>query len=596
MAKNLWKRILGVEQPPAPDLPPPNFLDLCEHKVLSVVVLANGGNLLNQRQCLDLSSKLPKIVHNIRGLVSQCEESAVTFRPALENLYRYLDKANVLVTSCGAKHWWEAAVFQTRNEHAFRVIVLDVGLCYNAIYEQAKSMSGESSVLPNDLRHPSESVFVPAGSADVQGDQEDLQRRLEELARDPSSVNLQSQPLSEDAALKAQSLAKYLLLKLNYTSGHSQATTLETGSEMLWTKENETSGTWGSSDFLGGSAGGGVCSTEWLGIPCAKKIYHFKEHEIFFLKEAGILAHLKHPGIVNFFCCGNHGEEIGKRFIAMELMEKNLYNVIEDQILKGVYFPLHVVLDIIMQIARGMWYLHDQGVAHRDLKPHNVVVDKMTYSEIQLENHFCVKLVDFGTSKTEVEVSRSNTVTALGIGTTTYRAPEISPSPHASRKGKANWFKADVFSFAMTCAHVLCLQMTLRGNSEESTSEELDGGRPKIPKYYNPKDSELVALLKECWKTNPRERPSFQEICIRLENFRNKCWRGEHANEVVLGGLDFIKEKLEEQSSFQKIISYSNSDDFEEVGDFKMCSICRRFFVVNFEFVLSVNDNQFIII
>ena len=59
----------------------------------------------------------------------------------------------------------------------------------------------------------------------------------------------------------------------------------------------------------------------------------------------------------------------------MELMEKSLLNLNEDQ--RNKYFPISVVLDIILQIACGMCYLHNQSVAHQDLKPQNVVVNRL---------------------------------------------------------------------------------------------------------------------------------------------------------------------------------------------------------------------------
>ena len=69
-------------------------------------------------------------------------------------------------------------------------------------------------------------------------------------------------------------------------------------------------------------------------------------------------------------------------------MEKSLFDLIQDQ--KGILFSLPVVVDIIMQIVRGMWYLHDLGVAHRDLTPQNVVLNRLIHPH--LEDHFRLKL------------------------------------------------------------------------------------------------------------------------------------------------------------------------------------------------------------
>ncbi|KAG0575598.1 hypothetical protein KC19_5G015400 [Ceratodon purpureus] len=545
-----------------------DFLNLCTKNVRSIEDLVSRGSLLNQRQCLDLSTKLSKTTLNIRELVLHQAGSAVLFHLALENLYRSLEKARLLVQSCGKKDWWIVAVFQIQNENAFQEILLDVSLCYNTIYEQAKSVSEDWRVHPEDLRESS--MFRQTTDNCIHElDQQDLRKRLEELASEPSRLVLCQAGSKE--TLK-QSLAKYLLARMNYTGEQSEATTMYTCSEILWSKASEPSGTWGSSDFLGAGANeGGVCSTKWLGIPCAKKVFHGQESEALFLKEASILAQLNHPHIVNFICCGN-GEGRGDRFIAMELMEKSLFNLIEDQRNKSV--PMNIVVDIITQIARGMCYLHDQGVAHRDLKPQNVVLSKL--SSLHLVDQFCVKLVDFGMSKSKVCVSKSNTISIRGVGTTRYRAPEVHPKANPDGKGKAIWFKADIYSFAMTCAHLLTLKTPFDDIQQSNTLyEELKKGlRPKLPVDC---PEELLVLIQNCWDTNPHSRPSSVEICLQLERLRYRILRGFSTPHQRLEedrgdcdeGFDFIKTQLEENSSLQKSQVVDTSLDQEEGENFK---------------------------
>ncbi|KAG0616854.1 hypothetical protein M758_5G146100 [Ceratodon purpureus] len=525
-----------------------DYLNLCKTIVED---LARGGILLNKEQCKDLASKLSSIAQNVEKLVPSPEGSSPLFRPALENLYRYFEKAKVLLSKCRDEDWCAAAVFQGQNENAFRDILLDVGLCYNAVYEQAKRKSDDRIDLPDDLRRSSE--FVPAPDTDVDADKKDLLKRLDDLANGHSDIKVWDKYISGRGA-QMQSLAKYLLVKMYCTSKELQADNLDSFSAMLWSKASEPSGTWGWSRFLGaGTGGNGVCRTTWLGIPCAKKEFHGQDSETFFLKEAGILVHLKHPCIVNLICCGN-GLKKGDRFIAMELMEMSLFDLIEEQ--KGVPFSLPVAVDMMVQIARGVCYLHDRGVAHRDLKPQNVVVSRVTSPHLS-EDHFSVKLVDFGISKTKVEVSKSNTMTAGGIGTTRYRAPEVFPEAYRSGTGKATWLKADVYSFAMTCAHLLSLKSPFEEmqHSLRPLHEKLvKGERPKLPDDC-PK--ELVELLEKCWSFRPGSRPSFMQVCIELEKLRHALLSGyggarEGAQDNTVdmsAGFDFIKRKLDKQSA-----------------------------------------------
>jgi serine/threonine protein kinase len=526
-----------------------DFLDLCTSNVRIVEDLAKGESLLNRRQCRDLSSKLLQTIGNIREVVLHCGASATLFRPALTNLYRYLEKAKLLVANCAEKDWCAAAVFQCQNENAFRVILLEVGLCYNAIYELAKSHSKERNDLPSDIRQSS--LFDPTADGDVLEDKQDLQKRLDEVASLDTNLKGLDYWIPRRAS-RRPSLAKYLLDKMHCTSLQSQANILDSYNPILWRKASEPSRTWGTSCFLGsGSGASGVVSTTWLGIPCAKKEFRGLESESSFMIEAGILAHLKHPNVVNFICCGN-GLGRGDRFIAMELMEMSLFDLIEKHKQKEEYFSIPAAVDMMVQIARGMCYLHGQGVAHRDLKPQNVVVNKLRTPH--LVDDLCVKLVDFGGSKVEVEASKPNTMTARGIGTTMYRAPEAHPkaNPKSNGIGKVNWLKADAFSFAMTCAHFLTLEIPFQDTLQSELYNDLTKNevRPKVHQMY---PNDLVVLLKDCWKTNPRLRPSFADICLRLETFQHKYLRAhvtlaeglKEGTSDTNEGFDFVKKRLD---------------------------------------------------
>lgn len=517
------------------------LLNLCDHNVSCMEELVSGGGLLNQRQCQDLATKLSKTTDHVRVLVEHCAADGedVIFRPALDSFYRYLDKAKLLVQKCGKKKWWKAAVFQMQNENAFRDILLEVGLCYNAIYEVAKSGDGKNH-LPPDLRQD-RSVFLSAlATSDIDEDKQELRERLEALATGQNS-----------SKRRKQSLAKYLLVKMDCASKD----VLDPGGcrAILWAKESEPSWTWGRAyELLGGGLATTVCSTKWMGVPCAKKVFKPMDPVDGFAKEASILAHLKHPCIVSFFCWGM-GEQKGSSFIAMELMEMSLLDLIEAQKKKGGSFPLPVVVDIMVQIARGMCYLHVEGVANRDLKPGNVLLEKVTSPHLQ--DCFCVKLVDFGVSKIEVEVDQANTMTGYNIGTTTYRAPEILNMDRSEtrpiKNPRAFWCKADVFSFAMTCAHLLSLKRPFEDIERPSDlyiAVKIEERRPELPEHC---PEVLVALLTDCWNADPLKRPSFAEVCTRLEKYRHQVFlRGiSEPPELRYPGFAFIERKLEEQKT-----------------------------------------------
>ena len=55
------------------------------------------------------------------------------------------------MNECKGEEWGRAVVFLSQNDNAFRVILLDVSLCYHAIYEQARSIHGARACAVNSM-------------------------------------------------------------------------------------------------------------------------------------------------------------------------------------------------------------------------------------------------------------------------------------------------------------------------------------------------------------------------------------------------------------------------------------------------------------
>ena len=148
-----------------------------------------------------------------------------------------------------------------------------------------------------------------------------------------------------------------------------------------------------------------------------------------------------------------------------------------------------------------MNHLHNQGVTHFDLKPHNVFIGS--------GDSISAKVGDFGLSMSENE-------TALGVrwrGTFAYMAPEL-----ASLKNGRRYFapeglmgRVDVWSFG-----VILLQMTTRSPLPHVTltSEELEMILSAEAYYsYHPGWWEVIG---KCLETDPMDRPTFAMLVERL--------------------------------------------------------------------------------
>src|ERR1700742_2499174 len=124
----------------------------------------------------------------------------------------------------------------------------------------------------------------------------------------------------------------------------------------------------------GGMADVYMAEDQQLGRRVALKILHrrFAEDEQFverFKREASSAAGLSHQNIVGIF---DRGEWEGTYYIAMEYVAgRSLKTIVRED---GPLDPARAI-DIVIQILRAARFAHRRGVVHRDLKPHNVIVD-----------------------------------------------------------------------------------------------------------------------------------------------------------------------------------------------------------------------------
>ena len=139
-----------------------------------------------------------------------------------------------------------------------------------------------------------------------------------------------------------------------------------------------------------------------------------------FEREAKALAGLRHPNIVAVSDFGVEksdveGKEQQTPFIVMELIEGE---TLHHRLAQGP-LPAEKVMIVARQLLRALSFVHDQGLVHRDLKPGNVLIEKLPHDEER------VRLLDFGLAKA-MEQGTGENVTRAGdvLGTPAYMAPE----------------------------------------------------------------------------------------------------------------------------------------------------------------------------
>jgi serine/threonine-protein kinase len=147
-----------------------------------------------------------------------------------------------------------------------------------------------------------------------------------------------------------------------------------------------------------------------LGRRIALKLLHrrFAEDAEFverFRREASSAAGLNHPNVVQVF---DRGQWDGTYYIAMELLEgRNLKQIVREH---GALEPA-LAVDIVLQILKAARFAHRRGIVHRDIKPHNVIVD----------DEGRAKVTDFGIARAGAS---DMTETGSIMGTAQYLSPE----------------------------------------------------------------------------------------------------------------------------------------------------------------------------
>lgn len=491
---------------------PVDFLKISLLSVRQVhELLRSQKHILNEVQCWDLSTKLSRAALNIEHLVHFSELEREVFELSLKNFFRITENAKRLVENCCSANWCEAAALQINNEEAFREILVETGLCYDVIYEQVRE---KSSFEIEDLRQSS--AFSPATATEIRKDQEKLYGRLKDLVlAKPNHWN--------DWLIQSRRLALHLLKRLHAILQHnneSRGRYSDLGIE--W--DDFLLDLWGESHAIRGA----VFKTTWFGMPCAKKVFKYGEWNVTqFTTEATILPTLNHPNIVKFFNCELSNDENRECCIAMELMKTNLEDLIQEQVERGrgVPFSLPVAVDIMIQIANGLCYLHDHDVAHRALKPTNILINQ--HNSPYLREYLHVKLTDFGLLKTN---SGAGTSSKPGVRTTLYRAPEAFSQDGRSVKLA---IKGDVYSFAVIASQVLTGKKPFEGTPASQLNEAiLNKTRPQLPSNC---PEELASIVRDCWVRDYRKRPLFVDICCRLESVRNRLTRGDSYRAPFLG-------------------------------------------------------------
>ncbi|KAG2291023.1 hypothetical protein Bca4012_006966 [Brassica carinata] len=234
---------------------------------------------------------------------------------------------------------------------------------------------------------------------------------------------------------------------------------------------------------------GTYCSQE-VAIKVLKPERLDSELEKEFAQEVFIMRKVRHKNVVQFIGACTKPPHL---CIVTEFMPGgSVYDYLHKQ--KGV-FKLPALLKVAIDICKGMNYLHQNNIIHRDLKAANLLMDE----------HEVVKVADFGVARVKAQTG----VMTAETGTYRWMAPEViehKPYDH----------KADVFSYGIVLWELLTGKIPYEYMTplQAAVGVVQKGLRPTIPKKTHPKMRELMERL---WEKDPTLRPDFSEIIEQLQ-------------------------------------------------------------------------------
>lgn len=338
--------------------------------------------------------------------------------------------------------------------------------------------------------------------------------------------------------------------------------------------------------ILGIGAYGKVCRAKCDGLICAAKILHHtlfdpvtvaeqdklapqKEHRLpmnRFQQECEIMSAISHPNIVQFL--GITLEPTSKvPVILMELMEESLTHFLKNSQGQQSLIPYHTQVNICLDIALAMAYLHSNKIIHRDLSSNNIL--------LLLGGSIRAKVSDLGMARLSelnagsMRHQRSFTVCP---GTQVYMPPEaVQDKPIYTEK-------IDCFSFGVLTIQILTRQSPKPVERLRHVDMSLIPGVPRdklmislseIERRENhismvEKDHPLLSVSLECLQDKEVDRPTAKQICQRVSSLKESAKYRESSKGAKERTSSDLKEKDDEMNAL-KLKYKQELDNFQQI-------------------------------
>ena len=220
-----------------------------------------------------------------------------------------------------------------------------------------------------------------------------------------------------------------------------------------------------------------------------------------FHREIKLQARMDHPNLVRAYDAGHDGKV---HFLVTEYVPgHDLRRLIRNQ----GKLTVAEAAGVVMQIAQGLYYAHQQGLIHRDIKPGNILVTE----------DGTAKLSDLGLSgfvDNEIEDPRAGKI----VGTADYLAPELIRNPREVST------VTDIYSLGCTLYYSITGKVPFPGGSAKEKARRHLNEHPWHPRQFSTDVSEeFVERIADMMEKDPQKRiQSAEEVANRLEPWANE--------------------------------------------------------------------------
>ena len=513
-------------------------------EVERLVSPCSSGPEINRLQCNYLSVKLADAIKEAEMYIIQKESEESETKKGelvLKTLCRVAQDVERFISFCCKEHWRHPALLLGDPCEQVSQVASELQLSIHLLQIISNNSSGA-------VEH--QIILTP-----------EMCQSMRELSAPEVAV------IKENARLDHQNLLKRLddeygsnsrgrnsaFLTMHINTSSSTVSSAPTPSEMVSDRKLL------KLESIGRGAFSKVFKTKWMDEPYAQKVFT-PTHTEAFKNEASSLAGLSHPNIIPIVCVGVTTAAPCSCFLLTELMDGDLHALMEERMERVINhgevedqtmpFDLSEAVDLMLQIAEGVRYLHKvpSAIHHGNLRAKNILI-KQVKPLRQFPNHdqlhFQAKVASFGLSHELKSKNVTYNTQICRADSVRWMAPEWMDcldknSQHDSQDAHSNFpLQADVYSFGMVCYEILTGDIPFSEMSRSDLQGRiLEGLKPEIPKRCPPR---LTAMIEKCWSVSPKERPSFQEICMELTRFKCELMIGTYINLIFTTCVDACK-------------------------------------------------------